>query len=153
MRSHRFRQGSPRRSLERRRTKAVLSAREAAAPARPHFRCNRKGILFALLSRLDTGLSFDPSVRREKRSMTMAITTLKVLASLLQLHGPGATIQSDHQGIDALLSDLRGQGADPVATEVAFRRGAFAKGAGAGAFRRAGYAPRAGAFRRGGFIR
>jgi len=58
----------------------------------------------------------------------MAITTLKVLASLLQLHGPGATIQSDHQGIDALLSDLRGQGADPVATEVAFRRGAFAKG-------------------------
>ena len=83
----------------------------------------------------------------------MAITTLKVLASLLQLHGPGATIQSDHQGIDALLSDLRGQGADPVATEVAFRRGAFAKGAGAGAFRRAGYAPRAGAFRRGGFIR
>ena len=53
----------------------------------------------------------------------MAITTLKVLASLLQLHGPGATIQSDHQGIDALLSDLRGQGTDPVATEVAFRRG------------------------------
>jgi hypothetical protein len=39
----------------------------------------------------------------------MAITTLKVLASLLQLHGPGATVQSDHQGIDALLSDLRGQ--------------------------------------------
>jgi hypothetical protein len=85
--------------------------------------------------------------------MIMAITTLKILASLLQLHGPGATIQSDHQGIDALLSDLRGQGADPVATEVAFRRGAFAKGAGAGAFRRAGYVPRAGAFRRGGFIR
>ena len=27
----------------------------------------------------------------------------------MQLHGPGATIQSDHQGIDALLSDLRGQ--------------------------------------------
>ena len=52
----------------------------------------------------------------------MAITTLKVLASVLQLHGPGATIQSDHQGIDALLSDLRGQGTDAVATEVAFRR-------------------------------
>ena len=83
----------------------------------------------------------------------MAITTLKVLASLLQLHGPGATIQSDHQGIDALLSDLRGQGPNPVATEVAFRRGAFVRGANAGAFRRAGYAPRAGAFRRGGFIR
>jgi hypothetical protein len=85
----------------------------------------------------------------------MAITTLKVLASLLQLHGPGATIQSDHQGIDALLNDLRGQSSDPaVATEVAFRRGAFARGAGAGAFRRAGgYYPGAGAFRRGGFVR
>jgi hypothetical protein len=84
----------------------------------------------------------------------MAITTLKVLASVLQLHGPGATIQSDHQGIDALLSDLRGQGGDPVATEVAFRRGAFARGARAGAFRRGGgYYPGAGAFRRGGFLR
>ena len=83
----------------------------------------------------------------------MAITTLKVLASLLQLHGPGATIQSDHQGIDALLSDLRGQGTDPVATEVSFRRGGICQGARAGAFRRAGYAPGAGAFRRGGFIR
>ena len=82
----------------------------------------------------------------------MAITTLKVLASLLQLHGPGATIQSDHQGIDALLNNLQGSD-QPAATEVYFRRGAFAKGAGAGAFRRAGYAPRAGAFRRGGFIR
>ena len=69
----------------------------------------------------------------------MAVTTLKVLASILQLHGPGATIQSDHQGIDALLSDLRGQSADhPVATEVAFRRGAFCpEGLRAGAFRRA----------------
>ena len=83
----------------------------------------------------------------------MAITTLKVLASVLQLHGPGATIQSDHQGIEALLNDLRGQGSDPVATEVAFRRGAFAKGARAGGFRRAGYAPGVGAFRRGGFVR
>jgi hypothetical protein len=84
--------------------------------------------------------------------MTMSITTLKVLASLLQLHGPGATIQSDHQGINALLSDLRGQGTEEV-TEVAFRRGGFAKGANAGAFRRAGYAPGVGAFRRGGFVR
>ena len=39
----------------------------------------------------------------------MAITTLKVLASLLQLHGPGASLQSDHPGIDALLNDLRDQ--------------------------------------------
>jgi hypothetical protein len=83
----------------------------------------------------------------------MAVTTLQVLASILQLHGPGATIQSDHQGIDALLSDL--QNADqPAATEVYFRRGGFVRGARAGAFRRAGgYYPGAGAFRRGGFIR
>jgi hypothetical protein len=83
----------------------------------------------------------------------MAVTTLTVLASILQLHGPGATIQSDHQGIDALLSDL--QNADqPAATEVYFRRGGFVRGARAGAFRRAGgYYPGAGAFRRGGFIR
>ena len=82
----------------------------------------------------------------------MAVTTLKVLASVLQLHGPGATIQSDHQGIDALLSDLQSSD-QPVATEVYFRRGGFVRGARAGAFRRAGYAPGAGAFRRGGFIR
>lgn len=83
----------------------------------------------------------------------MAITTLKVLASVLQLHGPGATIQSDHQGIDALLSDLQNSD-QSVATEVYFRRGGFVRGAGAGAFRRAGgYYPGAGAFRRGGFIR
>jgi len=83
----------------------------------------------------------------------MAITTLKVLASVLQLHGPGATIQSDHQGIDALLSDLQNSD-QSVATEVYFRRGGFVRGAGAGAFRRGGgYYPGAGAFRRGGFIR
>ena len=80
----------------------------------------------------------------------MSITTLKVLASVLQLHGPGATIQSDHQGIDALLSDLRGQASEGV-TQVYFRRGGFVRGPAAGAFRRAGTAP--GAFRRGGFVR
>ena len=82
----------------------------------------------------------------------MPITTLKVLASLLQLHGPDATIQSDHEGIAALLNDLRADRSEQ-ATEVAFRRGAFAKGANAGAFRKAGYAGGAGAFRRGGFVR
>jgi hypothetical protein len=82
----------------------------------------------------------------------MSITTLKVLASLLQLHGPGATIQSDHQGINALLNDQRGQNSEEV-TQVAFRRGGFVKGANAGAFRRAGYAPGVGAFRKGGFVR
>lgn len=81
----------------------------------------------------------------------MPITTLKVLASLLQLHGPGATVQSDHQGINALLTDLRER--DSELTQIYFRRGGFVRGANAGAFRRAGYAPGAGAFRRGGFVR
>ncbi|MBR0773375.1 hypothetical protein JQ543_12625 [Bradyrhizobium diazoefficiens] len=106
----------------------------------------------------------------------MAITTLKVLASLLQLHGPGASLQSDHPGIDALLNDLRDQDLtdgtaagqiptarpeQPEVKQVYFRRGAFAKGPHAGAFRRGGggyygggrYYGGAGAFRRGGFIR
>ena len=79
----------------------------------------------------------------------MPITTLKVLASVLQLHGPGATVQSDHQGIDAVLNDLRNQ--DAQATEVYFRRGGFIRGGGYGGFRRGGYGY--GGFRRGGFIR
>jgi hypothetical protein len=82
----------------------------------------------------------------------MAILTLKVLASLLQMHGPGATIQSDHPGIDALLDDVRGQISEdgmvqrpPEKTDVAFRRGAFVRGA--APFRRGGGFVR-GAFRR-----
>lgn len=84
----------------------------------------------------------------------MALLTLKVMASLLQLHGPGATIQSDHQGIDALLGDMRAQGQEqgvvpdkPVVTQAYFRRGGFIRAPAAGAFRRAGYAA-PGAFRR-----
>jgi hypothetical protein len=79
----------------------------------------------------------------------MSVTTLKVLASVLQLHGPGATLQSDHQGIDALLSELRGQ--EDAITQVYFRRGGFIRGGYGGGFRRAGY--HGGGFRRGGFIR
>jgi hypothetical protein len=86
--------------------------------------------------------------------------TLKILASLIQLHGPDATIQSDHQGIDALLNNMREQGSEeavtsdkPAATQVYFRRGGFVRGAHAGGFRRGAYYPGAGAFRRGGFIR
>jgi hypothetical protein len=93
----------------------------------------------------------------------MPFLTLKVLASLLQLHGPDATIQSDHQGIDALLGDLRQQGLQdgatpdqPAITEAYFRRGGFVRGGGyGGAFRRAGYGGgyHGGGFRRGGFVR
>jgi len=79
----------------------------------------------------------------------MPITTLKVLSTVLQLHGPGATFQSDHQGIDAVLNDLKNQ--DAQATEVYFRRGGFLRGGGYGGFRRGGYGY--GGFRRGGFLR
>ena len=81
----------------------------------------------------------------------MPITTLKVLASVLQLHGPGATLQSDHQGINALLSDLRGQD-DATTQQVYFRRGGFVRGGYGGGFRKAGYYG-GGGFRRGGFVR
>jgi hypothetical protein len=101
----------------------------------------------------------------------MSILTLKIFAGLLQLHGPGATIQSDHPGIDALLPDMRDQTSDkgvvstqdpsgpiasdeflsdkPLVTEAYFRRG-FVRGPGygGGAFRRGGVAPYGG-FRRG----
>jgi len=92
----------------------------------------------------------------------MPLLTLKVMASLLQLHGPGATVQSDHPGIDALLCDVRRQGTEegttadePKVTQAYFRRGGFVRGGGygGGAFRRAGYAGPAGGFRKGGFIR
>jgi hypothetical protein len=80
----------------------------------------------------------------------MPFLTLKVIASLLQLHGPGASIQSDHQGIDELLGDVRRQGLEegtasdePVVTEAYFRRGGFVRGGGYGG----------GGFRRGGFVR
>jgi hypothetical protein len=99
----------------------------------------------------ETGFSFAPFGCIAKKEHNMPITTLKVLSTVLQLHGPGATIQSDHQGIAALLNDLRGQ--NPEATQVYFRRGGFIRGGGyGGGFRRAGYGG-GGAFRRGGFIR
>ena len=101
----------------------------------------------------------------------MPILTLKIFAGLLQMHGPGATIQSDHPGIDALLPDMREQSPDkgvvsvqdpsgPIAsdeflsdkalvTEAYFRRG-FVRAPGyGGAFRRAGGVAPYGGFRRG----
>ena len=83
----------------------------------------------------------------------MADLTLKALATLLQIHGPGATIQSDHQGIEALLNDLRGPIAGeqtPLVTDVAFRRGGFVRG---GSYRKGAGAVSGGAFRKGGFAK
>ena len=57
----------------------------------------------------------------------MSVTTQEVLASRLQWHGPGTTVQSDHQGIDAGLNDLCGQDAAKL-TNVYFRRGEFVGG-------------------------
>jgi len=86
----------------------------------------------------------------------MALLTLKVMASLLQLHGQGATVQSDHQGIDALLGDIQAQSQDqavvpekPVVTQAYFRRGGFIRAPYAGGFRRGGYVGPGGGFRRG----
>ncbi len=95
----------------------------------------------------------------------MTIPTLKVLASLLQLHGPGTAVQSDHPGINALLNKSPDPIVDetsadhavlnhdtvsetPSPTQVYFRR-AFGRGAPwVGGFRRGVYYPYAG-FRRG----
>ena len=93
----------------------------------------------------------------------MPLLTLKVMAGLLQLQGTGSQIQSDHQGLNALLDDMQGQPrtqgqaqaqeedsvlADkPVVEQVYFRRG-FVRAPYAGAFRR-GYAAPYGGFRRG----
>jgi hypothetical protein len=91
----------------------------------------------------------------------MALLTLKVMAGLLQLQGTGAQIQSDHQGLNALLDDMQGDPrtaaparaqeeddvlADkPQVEQVYFRRG-FVRAPYAGGFRRA-YVP--GVFRKG----
>jgi hypothetical protein len=72
------------------------------------------------------------------------------------MHGPGATMQSDHQGIESLLNDIQApmtSGETPAVTEVYFRRGGFVRGGGAGVFRRAGGYAYPGGFRRGAFRR
>ena len=91
----------------------------------------------------------------------MSLLTLKVMAGLLQLQGTGAQIQSDHQGLNALLDDMQAPPnkqaqvrpaeedsvlADkPAVEQVYFRRGFVRAPYVGGAFRR-GYAP---GFRRG----
>jgi len=93
----------------------------------------------------------------------MTVPTLKVLASLLQLHGQGAAIQSDHQGINSLLNKSpdqvgeEGQGVVldemgavdlPTPTQAYFRR-AFGRGPYYGGGFRRGYIAPYGGFRRG----
>jgi hypothetical protein len=93
----------------------------------------------------------------------MTVPTLKVLASILQLHGQGAAIQSDHQGINALLNkspdpigeevqgaviNEPGEVTLPTATPVWFRRG-FGRGPYYGGGFRRGYIGPYGGFRRG----
>jgi hypothetical protein len=90
----------------------------------------------------------------------MTVPTLKVLASLLQLHGQGAAVQSDHQGINALLNKSAdrvdetvqgnvikepGEVELPSVTPVWFRRAFYGP---YGGFRR-GYVGPYGGFRRG----
>jgi hypothetical protein len=86
----------------------------------------------------------------------MALLTLKVMAGLLQLQGTGAQIQSDHQGLNALLDDMQTPPnkqaqagpveedsvlADkPAVEQVYFRRGFVRAPYVGGGFRR-GYAP------------
>jgi hypothetical protein len=98
--------------------------------------------------------------RIANKETTMSLLTLKVMAGLLQLQGTGAQIQSDHQGLNALLDNMQGDPrtaapaqaqeedkvlADkPQVEQVYFRKG-FVRAPYAGAFRR-GYVP--GAFRR-----
>lgn len=92
----------------------------------------------------------------------MALLTLKVMAGLLQLQGTGAQIQSDHQGLNALLDDMQtlpnkqaqaGPAEEdsvladkPAVEQVYFRRG-FVRAPYAGGFRR-GYVGPGGGFRR-----
>ena len=92
----------------------------------------------------------------------MSLLTLKVMAGLLQLQGTGAQIQSDHQGLNALLDNMQGEPrtatpaqaqeedsvlADkPQVEQVYFRRG-FVRAPYAGAFRR-GYVGPGGGFRK-----
>ena len=92
----------------------------------------------------------------------MSLLTLKVMAGLLQLQGTGAQIQSDHQGLNALLDDMQAPPnkqaqarpaeedsvlADkPAVEQVYFRRG-FVRAPYAGGFRR-GYVGPGGGFRR-----
>jgi hypothetical protein len=92
----------------------------------------------------------------------MSLLTLKVMAGLLQMQGTGAQIQSDHQGLNALLDNIQGDPrtaapaqaheednvlADkPRVEQVYFRRGFVRAPYVGNAFRRA-YVP--GVFRKG----
>jgi hypothetical protein len=57
----------------------------------------------------------------------MPTVTLKLLASVLHMHSPGAAIGSDNQGLNALIADVHRQHADGDARiiEAATKGGAY----------------------------
>lgn len=79
----------------------------------------------------------------------MTIPTLKVLASLLQLHGPGTTVQSDHPGINALLDKSPDRVNEESRNVIIDESGAIDVPAAIPAYFARGYAHPYGVFRRG----
>ena len=79
----------------------------------------------------------------------MPITSLKVLSSCPAIAWAGRNIQSDHQGIDALLNDLRGQTSKQRPRFISGGAALFEGDTVGGGFRRAGYGG-GGGFRRAG---
>jgi hypothetical protein len=114
----------------------------------------------SMLTFLRFSLSFGSIRFSSRRSASVNITLLErtnflppmIVGGHADHHAKGLSespaaprARRNHEGIAALLNDLRADRSEQ-ATQVAFRRGAFAKGANAGAYRRAGYAGGAGAF-------
>jgi hypothetical protein len=53
---------------------------------------------------------------RSREGSAMPLLTLKILAGILQLHGPEAQISSDNQGVDYLLASVREKLEDPASS-------------------------------------
>ena len=79
----------------------------------------------------------------------MTIPTLKVLASLLQLHGSGTTVQSNHTGINALLNKSPDRVDEESRNVIIDESGAIDVPAAIPAYFRRGYVGPYGGFRRG----
>ena len=57
----------------------------------------------------------------------MPAVSVKILASVLHMHSPGAAVGSDHQGLSELLADVHKQraGGDARIIEAATKGGAY----------------------------